>query len=133
MENTISSRTLECLEAFDRILSRPSHEPKELEIWDRERRRFVIWSANIGAHQKGPTSLDERLRDSSHIRDVAIGFLQNLLDTLSQGKEVVEFRVFQLLFEDVGGAAIFLCPVYRSSFSSLRVLLHSQSSSLRVH
>src|SRR4051794_35969590 len=107
MENTISSMTLECLKAFDRILSQPSHEPKGLEIWDRERRRFVTWSANIGAHQKGPTSLDERLRDSSHIRDVAISFLQNLLDTLSQGKEVVEFRVFQLLLKMSAGQPSF--------------------------
>lgn len=46
--------------------------------------RFKVWSGNIGAHQKGRSSLDYRLRDASHLVSqvkTLLVDLKTLLDT----------------------------------------------------
>ncbi|KAI3328087.1 hypothetical protein HD806DRAFT_549919 [Xylariaceae sp. AK1471] len=47
-----------------------------------EHTRFKVWSGNIGAHRTGTSSLDYRLRDSSHIRTQIILLLQDLRSLL---------------------------------------------------
>ncbi|KAH6611804.1 hypothetical protein C7974DRAFT_323947 [Boeremia exigua] len=46
--------------------------------------RFKIWCGNLGAVQKGGSSLDVRLRESRVMRDTVITFLNNLQETLGQ-------------------------------------------------
>lgn len=51
--------------------------------------RFQIWSANIGAHQKGRSSLDHRLRETSHVRDRVIDLLRNQLVVVGEAIEII--------------------------------------------
>ncbi|KAI0466997.1 hypothetical protein F4859DRAFT_283498 [Xylaria cf. heliscus] len=44
--------------------------------------RFKLWAGNIGAHRKGRSSLDWRLRDASHLRDLVIDLLTDLKSIL---------------------------------------------------
>jgi hypothetical protein len=74
MTTDISSRVVECLKLF-----------RSVSIADTERRRFETWSGNVGAHQKGRSSLDSRLRDAPHVSGVVVDFLDELKDALSEG------------------------------------------------
>ncbi|KAJ6009974.1 hypothetical protein N7522_004990 [Penicillium canescens] len=65
-------------------------EEVSLQSWKDEMGRLRIWSANIGAHQRGQSSLDFHLRDASHIRSQTINLLQGLEDLLNDLKEVLE-------------------------------------------
>ncbi|KAH7126101.1 hypothetical protein EDB81DRAFT_663785 [Dactylonectria macrodidyma] len=51
-----------------------------------EQSRLKVWSANIGAHKKGSSSLDHRLRDASNIRNQVVKLLQDLAELLSDAK-----------------------------------------------
>src|SRR6266699_6390723 len=44
--------------------------------------RFRLWSGNIGAHKKGLSSLDYRVRDSSNIRNQIIRLLEDLTEQM---------------------------------------------------
>ena len=48
--------------------------------------RFKVWSANIGAHRGGRSSLDFRLRDTSRIRLQVLQLLRDLSESLNEGK-----------------------------------------------
>ena len=48
-----------------------------------------MWAANIGAHQTGQSSLDFRLRDSSHIHEQILKLLHDLLERLQDAREVL--------------------------------------------
>ena len=49
-----------------------------------------MWAANIGAHQTGQSSLDFRLRDSSHIRQQILKLLKDLLERLRDVRNAIE-------------------------------------------
>ncbi|KAH7385867.1 hypothetical protein BKA66DRAFT_582499 [Pyrenochaeta sp. MPI-SDFR-AT-0127] len=51
--------------------------------------RFRLWSGNIGAHRKGKSSLDYRLREASHIRDRVLQLLQSLESVLQEAVEII--------------------------------------------
>lgn len=51
--------------------------------------RFRLWVGNIGAHRKGRSSLDYKLREASHIRDRVIELLQNLKAVLREALEII--------------------------------------------
>ena len=53
---------------------------------DNEYARFKIWAGNLGALQRGPSSLDVRLRDSVVMRQTVLRFLDELQDSLSQSR-----------------------------------------------
>jgi hypothetical protein len=74
MTTAISSRVVECLKLF-----------RSVSIANIERGRFETWSGNVGAHQKGRSSLDSRLRDAPHISGVMVDFLDELKDALGEG------------------------------------------------
>ena len=84
-----------CRRAFDdfvEFIEDPTKEnPEELRIqtWRDELGRLRMWAGNIGAHQSGQSSLDFRLRDSSHIRDKIITLLEDLPQRLQDVKEVI--------------------------------------------
>ena len=49
--------------------------------------RFRVWAGNIGAHQHGRVSLDYRLRDASRLKGQIIKFLEDLDETLHDGRQ----------------------------------------------
>lgn len=55
------------------------------------KQRFVGWSRETGAHQEHrKSSLEERLRGSSDLRDSVVGLLESLHDSLNQGEQLPE-------------------------------------------
>lgn len=51
--------------------------------------RFRLWCGNIGAHQRDRSSLDQKLREASHIRDRVVELLQRIQNTLAEIKGIV--------------------------------------------
>ena len=94
MTTSISLVVRDCLEKYDRILERlrgfsSRHSVPRIEVfWDDELGRLRIWSANIGAHQIGHSSLDYRLRDASHIRQQILELLEDLLHTIEEAEDL---------------------------------------------
>ena len=60
------------------------HEALEDEIG-----RFRVWSGNLGALQKGHSSLDYRLRDSPLLSSNALKFLEELQDNIKEAYDIV--------------------------------------------
>lgn len=100
MAVSISSSVIACLKAFNELIREiqnpDEEEPDEKEserlqvqTWQDELGRLRIWAANIGAHQTGQSSLDFRLRDSSHIQDQIIKLLEELLKRLEDVRLVI--------------------------------------------
>lgn len=63
--------------------------------------RFKVWAGNIGAHRKGRSSLDYRLREASHIRAQIIRLLGDLLDALQDGELFLMERSWQWLLHSL--------------------------------
>ncbi|KAI0156843.1 hypothetical protein GGR57DRAFT_491348 [Xylariaceae sp. FL1272] len=59
---------------------------------------FKLWSGNIGAHRKGRSSLDWRLRDASNLKDLVTNLLVDLNKTLHDDE--VGFGEIQIGDED---------------------------------
>jgi hypothetical protein len=57
--------------------------------------RFKIWAGNIGALQRGSSSLDVRLRESNVMRVAIIQILKSLQDTLNECKCSIQFRMIR--------------------------------------
>ncbi|EXJ84282.1 hypothetical protein A1O3_04949 [Capronia epimyces CBS 606.96] len=94
MDHTsISSELLEVLKAFNTILLDDSLFHTSLGIpkssWTDELGRLRVWAANIGAHQKGHSSLDYRLRDASHIKTQIVNLLRSFKRALRDLEEVL--------------------------------------------
>jgi hypothetical protein len=51
--------------------------------------RFRLWVGNIGAHRRGRSSLDYKLREASHIRDRVLELLQSLKSVLQEALEII--------------------------------------------
>ena len=75
--------------AFRDFLDSVTSEELNFQIWQDEYGRLCMWAANIGAHQTGQSSLDFRLRDSSHIRRQLIKLLDEIPRRLQDVKEIV--------------------------------------------
>ncbi|KAI0908866.1 hypothetical protein F4823DRAFT_465371 [Ustulina deusta] len=83
MEVLVSEYVAQCLHDFLAATFRP-HELSDLarqKLFD-EFARFKLWSGNIGAHRRGRSSLDWRLRDASHLRGLVVSLLTDLKSTL---------------------------------------------------
>ena len=50
--------------------------------------RFNIWAGNIGAYQHGRSSLDNRLREVSQVREEFVKVLGYLEETLDDGESL---------------------------------------------
>ncbi|KAI1270285.1 hypothetical protein F5Y18DRAFT_9217 [Xylariaceae sp. FL1019] len=83
MAALISDHVGRCLEAFQAPLSdrSPLNDAVRRRFQD-EFARFKLWSGNIGAHRKGHSSLDWRLRDASNMKDLVTNLLVDLNQTL---------------------------------------------------
>ncbi|KAI0532832.1 hypothetical protein GGR58DRAFT_488844 [Xylaria digitata] len=94
MTETIASVVTQCLDLFRGIfqsqeLADVLLEPMLLRRLSDEQTRFIVWAGNIGAHQVGMSSLDYRLRDSSHIRNQIIRLLQDLSSLLEDTSAIL--------------------------------------------
>lgn len=91
--SVISSHVAACLKLFEGLHnlacdseSIPAGEIERSVVLD-ERGRFCVWAGNIGANNKGCSSLDYRLRDASHIKRQAQQLLSDLNDSIKDGKK----------------------------------------------
>ncbi|KAF4470144.1 Zinc finger transcription factor ace1 [Fusarium albosuccineum] len=92
--DSISINVASCLNSFQALLSTfetttlPDHDPSDISLpmVKDQLGRFKVWSANIGAHKTGRSSLDHRLRDASNIRNQVIKLLQDLAECLGDAK-----------------------------------------------
>ncbi|KAL8911554.1 MAG: hypothetical protein Q9172_007653 [Xanthocarpia lactea] len=81
---------LPCLSSFDDLINDVDARQYSYEFevpaasWMDELGRLRIWAGNVGAHQTGPSSLDFRLRDASHIRDEVTKLLKDLKRLLKE-------------------------------------------------
>jgi hypothetical protein len=86
----IGALSTSCVRYFDtltRSLPKSSDEFKKQMVpkaIDNEYARFKIWAGNLGALQRGRSSLDARLRDSVVLRAAVLKFLGQLQDSLSK-------------------------------------------------
>ncbi|KAK7990414.1 hypothetical protein PG990_014694 [Apiospora arundinis] len=88
-----------CLESFDSVLTQPTNTETTTDavfvlakIKD-EQDRFKVWSGNIGAHRRGTSSLDYRLRDASNLREEVQSLLQDLLEALADTNKILDGEV----------------------------------------
>lgn len=95
MALSISSSLIACRRVFNELIEdiqgvRDGNlEGLCIKDWEDERGRLRMWAANIGAHQIGQSSLEFRLRDSSHIRQQIIKLLNELLHRLNDGRAII--------------------------------------------
>ena len=83
----LSASCARCFDTLIRSLSTSSDEFKKQMMptaIDNEYSRFKIWAGNLGALQRGRSSLDARLRDSLVLRATVLKFLGQLQDSLSK-------------------------------------------------
>ena len=88
MATLISSLIRPCLQTYGNLIddlrgSVFAHEDARLcVLWEDQLGRLRVWTANIGAHQTGQSSLDYRLRHASHIRQLIVKLLEDLSQAL---------------------------------------------------
>ncbi|KAH6656494.1 hypothetical protein BKA67DRAFT_158152 [Truncatella angustata] len=78
---SIAEKVRHCLEGF-KAIANAGQVSEELA-------RFKVWTGNIGAHRKGSSSLDYRLRDASHLRIQVISVLSDLIEALSDAASIL--------------------------------------------
>ncbi|KAI1369758.1 hypothetical protein F5Y08DRAFT_291266 [Xylaria arbuscula] len=83
MATLISEYVAQCLQDFENAsLELNRLNDAACERFLDEFARFKLWAGNIGAHRRGRSSLDWRLRDASHLRDLVINLLKDIKNTL---------------------------------------------------
>ena len=96
MDTSIPALFNSCLNAFKTICSRIEREtPSDTGVhqvirWQDELGRLRLWAANIGAHRTGQSSLEFRLKDSSHIRQQVTTLLLDLGQIFQEVEEVLD-------------------------------------------
>jgi hypothetical protein len=82
---SVAEHVAACFDSFEvlRVFDEKEDVAKSKYLLDEALSRFKIWSSNIGAHRKGSSSLDFRLRDASHIRLMVLEVLKTIKDALS--------------------------------------------------
>ena len=95
MATSISSLIQLCLQTYGSVVeglreSVFAHEDTGVcVLWEDQLGRLRVWTANIGAHQTGQSSLDYRLRDASHIRQLIVKLLEDLSQTLKDVQNLI--------------------------------------------
>ncbi|KAF5724201.1 transcription factor Cys6 [Fusarium mundagurra] len=60
-----------------------SHSLQELLLTlENENIRFKMWAGNLAAHQRGPVSLDHRLREAPHVQEQVLYLLRDLSESI---------------------------------------------------
>ncbi|KAI0505729.1 hypothetical protein F5B22DRAFT_494797 [Xylaria bambusicola] len=83
MATSISEYVVQCIQKFQAASSECDklNDAARQKFLD-EFARFKIWAGNLGAHRRGRSSLDWRLRDASHLRELVINLLTDLKSSL---------------------------------------------------
>ncbi|KAL8978858.1 MAG: hypothetical protein Q9205_005660 [Flavoplaca limonia] len=96
MAISISTSIIACLKAFNAFVedlqALNGKNPTSfllINAWQDELGRLRIWAANVGAHQTNQSSLDYRLRDSSHIREQIFKLLDKLMKRLHEAGNAI--------------------------------------------
>ncbi|KAH7159711.1 hypothetical protein B0J13DRAFT_616516 [Dactylonectria estremocensis] len=94
MEECIASHVTRCLGLFSNSIDASERTLFDLPVsFTRDVRdqqtRFKVWSGNIGAHRTGMSSLDHRLRDSSHSRNQVGSLLRDLTGLLDDAVAII--------------------------------------------
>ncbi|KAF2109006.1 hypothetical protein BDV96DRAFT_247899 [Lophiotrema nucula] len=77
-------------QCFDDPSSSPQNEDKHrLSVRD-ELGRFRVWAGNIGAHKKGKSSLDFRLREASYLSKNVLDLLLDLVEALCDARTIID-------------------------------------------
>ena len=92
-ERSIAPFVATCLRAFAKVTaanSTSNDESRDIISAQLEDQlgKFRVWAGNIGAHQRGNSSLDFRLRDDSEIKGQVVRILENLLTTLHDARDL---------------------------------------------
>jgi len=87
----ISTLVAQCLSSFNTIVSALGDHPTQgstaVGNAASHQARFKLWAGNLGAHRiSGTRSLEYRLRDASSLRNHIMALLQDLCDSLEEGK-----------------------------------------------
>ena len=96
MNTSIPALSNSCFNALKSICSRLERggtsdtESLKLSQWQDELGRLRLWAANIGAHRTGQSSLEFRLKDSSHIREQVTNLLLDLGQTFQEVEQVLD-------------------------------------------
>lgn len=91
---SISTQVKRCLELNTTLsdvvknshIALPDGLPLSLED---QKNRFAVWCGNISAHRTGTSSLEHRLRDASHIREMVISLLDELENLTNDAKAIL--------------------------------------------
>jgi hypothetical protein len=96
IDGNISASVAKCLTAFrllllalDGLENDEQRRAIAANLRDEET-RFKVWSGNIGAHKKGRSSLDYRLRDASHIQKQVVNLLEELRALIDDAAAIVK-------------------------------------------
>ena len=96
MDTSIPTLFNSCCDSLKTICSRIERESTsdtdllQNSRWQDELGRLRLWAANIGAHQTGQSSLEFRLKDSSHIREQVTNLLLDLGQTFQEVEDVLD-------------------------------------------
>ena len=96
MDTSIPTLFNSCCDSLKTTCSRIERESTSdtdllhLSRWQDELGRLRLWAANIGVHQTGQSSLEFRLKESSHIREQVMSFLLNLGQMLQEVEDVLD-------------------------------------------
>ena len=96
MDTSIPALSNSCFNGLKNICSRIERETTsdtelaQLSRWQDELGRLRLWAANIGAHRTGQSSLEFRLKDSSHIRQQVMNLLLDLEQMFQEVEEVLD-------------------------------------------
>ncbi|TGJ79453.1 hypothetical protein E0Z10_g9300 [Xylaria hypoxylon] len=92
---SIADRVAQSLAAFEAIDTVETEvEPDDSQfIWVQtisdQLSKFKLWAGNIGAHRTGRSSLDYRLRDSSHLHTQVLRLLDDLITSLDEAHSIL--------------------------------------------
>lgn len=91
---TVSELFQSCLVQLKSVIASDAlaghSEEVPLQAWNDELGRLRVWAANIGADQRGQSSLDYRLRDASHIKDQVMSLLRRIQELILDLEEILE-------------------------------------------
>ncbi|KAI1121420.1 hypothetical protein F5Y10DRAFT_282497 [Nemania abortiva] len=81
---SIADHVAQTLAAFGAINTLGNTQEAVVQTIDDQLSRFKLWAGNIGAHRTGHSSLDYRLRDSSHLRTQVLRLLNDSTTSLNE-------------------------------------------------
>ena len=92
LPDLVSSTLSSFEDVRSKLAAHPSfkRKPELLSPWDDELGRMRLWISNIGAHQRGQSSLEFRLRDASHIQNQKVQLLEDICDALEESRDILD-------------------------------------------